>query len=226
MNNTSITAIIVAGGTGTRMGADCPKQFLKLGDCEIIEHTVSRFIQSGAVDEIIIVCHKDYISHCSNLFKGVDFDIKIVEGSDTRQKSVCAGLGAAGDCGYVMIHDAVRCCVKPSDIRLVADNLFSKKACALGVKVIDTVKKSDADGKILSTVDRSNLWLIQTPQAFSKNLIVKAHELAIQKGFEATDDCAVAEFAGNDVYIIEGSYTNIKITTPVDMILAGEYLKG
>ena len=92
--------------------------------------------------------------------------------------------------------------------------------------MVDTVKKVGIDNKITETIDRSMLWLIQTPQAFERQIILDSHQIALNAGYEATDDCALAEFAGYDVYILEGSYNNIKITTPADLILAGEYLKG
>lgn len=226
MDKCFISAIIVAGGIGTRMGGNLPKQFLEIDGLQVIEHTVRRFVQSKAVDQIVIVCHKDYISHTHKLFEHIDFDINIVPGSDTRQKSVFCGLEACPEADYVLIHDAVRCCVETQDICKLAHHLTQKKACALGVRVFDTVKKTGNDGKITDTVDRNNLWLVQTPQAFERTLIYDSHQKALSCGFEATDDCALAEHAGYDVYIVEGSYKNIKITTPADLVLAAEYLKG
>ncbi len=226
MSTPSICAIIVAGGTGSRMGMNFPKQFIEINGKEIIEHTVDAFIKSCCVDKIVIVCHKDYIAHTTALFENREFPIVIAEGADTRQKSVVNGLSKADDCRYVMIHDAVRCCINPDDIRTARDALFIHKACALGVRVKDTIKKSDKNGKIIETVDRNNLWQIQTPQCFESELINKAHKMAADAGIEATDDCQVAEFAGYDVIIVEGSYENIKITTPSDLALASDFLKG
>lgn len=226
MNTPSVCAVIVAGGTGSRMGGNIPKQFIELNGKEIIEHTVDAFINSNFVDEIVIVCHKDYTSHTKELFKKQSFPITVVDGADTRQKSVLNGLVAVRKSQYVMIHDAVRCCIKPCDIRRVGIEVLKYKACALGVRVKDTIKKSDETSKIVATVDRNNLWQIQTPQCFELDLIKDAHRKAIESQFEVTDDCQVAEFAGYDVKIVEGSYENIKVTTPSDLVLASIYLKG
>lgn len=229
MNLKSTAVVLVAGGSGLRMGTDIPKQFIKIEGREIIEHTLSVFLQSEVADKIVIVCKKAYIAHVNQLVSKLSSPIPIIiaEGGFTRQSSVYNGLLKAADCEYVMIHDAVRCCITVEDIRKLKDNLSYCDSCALGVKVKDTIKLADGTSdNILKTINRKNLWHIQTPQAFKTADIISAHELAINNGFEATDDCAIAEKAGMTVNIVEGSYSNIKVTTPVDLILAREILKG
>lgn len=227
MNKLKFGVIIVAGGSGTRMGADYPKQFLKLRGKEILLHALDAVELSGVADEIVIVCHKDYLDFCRTLIGGRRLDecTEVVAGGETRQESVFNGLKALKDCDYVLIHDAVRCCVAPGDIKKISKHVSEDGSCALGVKVKDTLKIADAEGYICSTPDRDYLWQIQTPQAFSYDIILRAHQKAIENNLSATDDCALAEAFGEKIRIIEGSYENIKITTPSDMDIAELFLK-
>lgn len=227
LNSTAV--ILVAGGSGLRMGTDIPKQFISIEGREIIEHTLYTFIKSDIAYKIVIVCSRAYIAHTEQLVSNISSQIPIIvtEGGTTRQASVYKGLLEAADCEYVMIHDAVRCCITLEDIIKLRDNLAYCNSCALGVKVKDTIKLADGSSRnILKTIDRDNLWHIQTPQAFKTQEILSAHRLALKTGFEATDDCALAENAGMTVNIVEGSYSNIKVTTPTDLIFARELLKG
>ncbi len=219
--------IIVAGGSGQRMGTECPKQFLKIDGKEIILHTLDVFAQMNLFEEILIVCHNDYIELCRKL---VDDAIgcnavKIVSGGKSRQESVFNGLKAMNNCDCVLIHDAVRCCVNSADVSRLHEYVLKSGSCALGVRVKDTVKIADSSGYILSTPNREFLWQIQTPQAFNYDEICSAHERASKEHKEATDDCALIEMYGGKVRIVEGSYENIKITTPFDMDVAGLYIK-
>jgi 2-C-methyl-D-erythritol 4-phosphate cytidylyltransferase len=159
------------------------------------------------------------------LFKTSDFPVSVVEGASTRQGSVVNSLNAAGDFDYVMIHDAVRCCISLADIRRIRKALPVYKACALGVRVKDTIKKADANGKIVATVDRNNLWQIQTPQCFALDIIKYAHNKAFEEGFEVTDDCQVVELNGGVVKIVPSLAPNFKITTVEDLQIAAALLK-
>ena len=229
MGNKTLAVVIVAGGSGQRMGSKIPKQFIKVNGAEIIEHTVRVFLECKLAQKIVIVCNKDYIDHTKELVSPLSscVPIEVISGGATRQASVYEGLQKVSDFDFVMIHDAVRCCLSVEDIHKLFDTLKTSVSCALGVRVNDTIKLADSDsGTILKTIDRQNLWHIQTPQAFAVADIINAHNQAINSGFEATDDCALAERVGMVVKIVEGSYTNIKVTTPSDLILAGEFLKG
>ncbi|MBR2405374.1 MAG: 2-C-methyl-D-erythritol 4-phosphate cytidylyltransferase [Clostridia bacterium] len=229
MSNRTLAVVIVAGGSGQRMGSEIPKQFLKVNGIEIIQHTLRAFLECKLAQKIVVVCNKDYIDHTQKLVTSISSDvpIEIVSGGATRQNSVYEGLQKVSDFKYVMIHDAVRCCLSVEDIYKLFDTLKASSACALGVRVNDTIKLADSESQaIIKTIDRQNLWHIQTPQAFDVADIIDAHTQALHSGFEATDDCALAERVGMVVKIVEGSYTNIKVTTPSDLILAGEFLKG
>ncbi len=227
MNGKKISAVIVAGGKGLRMGSQTPKQFLKLEGKPVIEHTIDSFLESGLFNKIVIVCNKDYIKDLNFVLSKIVTEVEILtsDGGETRQESVYNGLKLITDSDFVMIHDAVRCLVTPDLLDKLALSLDSYNACALGVKVKDTIKIADCDGFISETPDRNSLWQIQTPQCFKTEDIIKFHESAKEKGLTLTDDCALAEECGQRVKIIEGSDENIKVTTPFDMVLASEIIK-
>ena len=224
--NKKTVAIIVAGGTGNRMGKDIPKQFIKLNDKEIILYTLETFAKCEFIDEIVVVCHKDYIDFCKNLFLKVKKDVFIVEGGNSRQQSVVNGLSAIKNCDYVLVHDAVRCLVKVSDIKNLYSELIANGSCTLAVRAKDTVMISDDDNMVTNTPSRSYVWQVQTPQAFEFDELLSAHIYARDTSFEATDDCSVMEHYGKKIKLVEGSYTNIKITTPSDLEIAKVFMKG
>ncbi len=222
--NNELSAVIVAGGIGSRMGADIPKQFIKINDKEIILYTIEKFLKCNIFKKIIVVCHADYVDMLNELVTKYDSSaLYVTKGGDTRRKSVFIGISQVLDCKYVLIHDAVRCCIDTEDILKICDEV-KKGPCAFGVRVTDTVKQADNNNIIKKTVDRSDLWLIQTPQAFETKLIFDAHKKAARDNIILTDDCSAAEYSGLKVKILEGKYENIKITTKSDIMLAKTYL--
>ena len=223
--NKRLAAIIVAGGTGSRMGTDVPKQFIKLNGKEIILHTISVFEKCDFIDKIVVVCHRDYLEFCKSLFSDVKKNIIVTEGGNTRQQSVFNGLKEARDCDYVLIHDAVRCLIEEKHIKMLYDELLNGNSCTLAVRVKDTIKQADENNIVTNTPDRSKLWQIQTPQAFFVSELISAHEYSIKTSFEGTDDCSVMEHYGKKITLVEGSYKNIKITTQTDIQLANSYLQ-
>ncbi len=224
--NKKTAALIVAGGTGSRMGGNVPKQFMELGGSEIIVHTLNTFASCDFIDGIIVVCHSDYMAHCAELLKSIDKPSVVVCGGKTRQRSVYNGLCAADDYTYVMVHDAVRCLVTEEEIASLHRELIISGSCTLAVRSKDTTKLADSRGYVANTLPRENLWQIQTPQAFLLNELKEAHEYAAKNSFEATDDCSVMEYVNKPIKLVEGRYENIKITTPSDMEIAKLFLKG
>lgn len=219
-----VSAIIAAGGKGTRMGAGINKAFIELDGKEIIARTVDVFEKAQCIDEIIIVTGKSDILLFNAISKKYNFQkiSAVVCGGDTRSESVYNGLmHAAGD--IVMIHDAARALITEKEIFDVLSDCKKFGAAALGVKCKDTLKVSE-NGFISGTLNRDTTYLIQTPQVFYREEIIKAHELA--RDNTATDDCALAEKIGIRIKITDGSYDNIKLTTPSDMAIAKEILKG
>lgn len=216
-----VSVIIAAGGKGTRMGADINKVYLKILGKEILVYTIEAFQKNKNVDEIIIVTGKNDIDRCNELVKKYELSkvVTVVKGGTTRQKSVFNGIMASnGD--IVAIHDGARPLISQGEIDAVINDCREYDAAAVGVSVKDTLKMVDENGFIASTIDRELVCSIRTPQVFKRNIIVDAHQKAIEENFEATDDCGLAEFTGVKIKITTGSNDNIKVTTPEDIIFA------
>lgn len=217
-----ISAIIAAGGKGTRMKAGKNKVFMEIGGRTILERTVSAFEENENIDEIIIVTAEKELCRkmcLKNDFKKVS---KICGGGKERRDSVYNGIKAA-DGDIAVIHDGARCLISQEEIDAVIADCKKFGAAALGVKVKDSLKKADENGFISSTLDRDTIYQIQTPQVFERETIKNAHEKIKEGVF--TDDCAIAERLGVKIKITLGSYENIKITTPEDIAIAEEILK-
>lgn len=218
----NVAAIIVAAGSGSRMGSDIPKQFMEVGGKPVLAYTLDKFQNCTKIDEIIIVTRSDSIVLCKSIVDTYGYSkvSVITEGGSTRQQSVKLGLAQmSSEPGYVLIHDGARPMIAIDTISKCIDSVVEHNAAAVGVPMKDTVKYSDNGKFITKTVDRSRLWLIQTPQAFEKNLILQCHERADSEGFDATDDCMLAEHFGINVALVEGEYENIKITSPSDIYI-------
>lgn len=214
-----VSAVIVAAGMGRRMGAGINKTFLLLGGKTILENTVGIFEKCDKIGEIVVVT--DDTEKCRELLKGFKKVTAIVLGGVTRQDSVKNGLKACrGD--FVAIHDGARALVGIEDVKRVIEEAEKLGSAALGVKCKDTLKIADENGFIIKTADRNSIYQIQTPQVFRRTEIEKAHQ---ENNGEVTDDCAVMENFGKRVKIVEGSYENIKITTPEDLIIAEKILE-
>lgn len=214
-----INAIITAGGTSSRFGKT-NKLLEKIHDKEIIKYTVESF-DLPEIDRIIITANPMIIETLRTFFTD-NRKVKIVTGGTTRQQSVYNGL-IAERCDYVLIHDSARPMISQAIIQNAIETVKLKKALTVMTKTIDTIKEVDETGKILRTIDRTRLYNTQTPQAFEYNLIKEVHEKL--KGQNFTDDAGMAEHLGIDVYMIDGDYKNIKITTQNDIAIAREYLK-
>ena len=212
------SAIITAGGTSSRFG-DSNKLLEKINGKEIIKYTIDAFVNAD-VEDIVICANLSIMDVLREIFKSYQ-NVRIVEGGSTRQKSVFNGLNAVR-CDYVLIHDGARPMITPEIIKKTMDEVVSKKAISVMTKTVDTIKKVDENGKIITTIDRSQLYNTQTPQAFEYNLIKSVHEKYVDENF--TDDAGMVEAGGVDVYIVEGDYRNIKVTTKSDLALAEVYL--
>lgn len=215
---TEFSVIITAGGTSSRYG-NKNKLLELIDDKTVIEHTVSAFLGFEEVTEIIIPTNQSIRDEIKHLL--TDSRIKIVEGGDSRQKSVYKGLQEVTN-DYVIIHDGARPLVQEGVIAQAMDLVKIKNAVSVMTKTTDTIKEVDEKGRIIKTIDRSKLYNTQTPQAFKTDLIKDAHEKL--KDYNFTDDASMLEELDKDVYIIIGSYTNIKITTKSDLDFAKLYV--
>lgn len=216
----NITAIIVAAGNGTRMGGEINKVFLPLGQRTVIDYTIEAVSECERIDNIVIVTRECDILECMEHISCNNKRTKIVKGGKTRQQSVMCGLAEAKDSDLVVIHDGARALITPKIINDAIDDAIEFGASAVGVICKDTLKACDDCGFIEKTLDRSKTYLIQTPQIFKPELIKKAHINAKKDGFEGTDDCSLYEKYIGKIKISNGSYDNIKLTTPDDLAVA------
>ncbi|NGM85372.1 2-C-methyl-D-erythritol 2,4-cyclodiphosphate synthase [Paenibacillus sp. 7124] len=214
----SVGVVVVAAGRGTRMGTAESKQYLMLQGKPIIVHTLELFQRHGLISEIVLVAGAEDLDRCRNWTEayGLSKVKAIVAGGTERQHSVYRGLGQLST-EWVMVHDGVRPFVRPADIECCYEEAVRTGAAVLAVPVKDTIKQVDNRGSVLSTPDRRSLWAIQTPQTFRLSELLAAYEAADKDGFVGTDDSSLAERAGIEVAVVEGSYGNIKITTPDDL---------
>ena len=229
MERTVYGALVLAGGSGSRMNTKTAKQYLLLDGKPLIYYALRQF-QDSAVEKIVLVVAEGQEDYCRNEIVeryGFTKVCAIVPGGNERYLSVYAGLKALTDADYVLIHDGARPCVDQNIIRRTIDTVAKEQACVVGMPVKDTIKIVDEQQVAQKTPDRRRLWQVQTPQAFSYDLIRRAYDVVIASGEQAvTDDAQVLELAfGKTCRLIEGSYRNIKVTTPEDLDIAKIFLK-
>ncbi len=218
------SVIIVASGKGERLKADKPKQFIELLGKPVLAYTIDAFNSCALINEIVVVTNEQYVSFVeSEIVKKSGFKkvVAVVSGGKERQHSVFYGLHAVSkNADVVLVHDGVRPFVTGETIEAVANCALKSNACVVGVSVKDTIKRTDSSLTIKETVTRENLWQIQTPQGFKRELLFQAYEKAFEDGFLGTDDSVLVERLGVLVKLVSGSYDNIKITTPEDLDFA------
>ena len=231
-----VTAVVVAAGSGSRMGTTEKKQFLNLCGMPVLAHTIKAFEINPSIGSVIVVVAEEDLDRTLKMCIDSGFSKvrNIVSGGDMRFRSVFNGLLAVEtDTDIVLIHDGARPLLSQQVIFNCIKGAFREKACVAAVKVKNTIKKSSPEGYAEETLDRSKLWEIQTPQAFSYRLIIKAY-YELKKTIEEykadvskiTDDAVIVEnMTDTKVALVEGDYRNIKITTPEDMIIARAFLE-
>lgn len=220
----SNTAIILAAGNGTRMKADKSKLLLEINGKTVIERTVNTFSNIADIDDIIVVVRETDIPLYENVLS--KYNISYCIGGSTRQESVSNAVETVGNADMLIIHDGARPLVTENEISNTLRVAQEKGAAAVGVKVKDTIKVVDRNNKIINTPQRSSLIAIQTPQIFKFDKYVEAMKLAKEQNKDFTDDCKLLENAGEDVFVVDGEYTNIKITTPEDIPVAESILNA
>jgi 2-C-methyl-D-erythritol 4-phosphate cytidylyltransferase len=215
-----VSAVIVAAGKSERMGKCKSKQFVPLCGIAAIARTLSAFEESQHVREVILVTKKFDIGIVGSIVREFGFSkvSRIVVGGETRQQSAAIGMNAVSKAAqFIAVHDGARPLVTADCIDRVIGIAFKCGAASAAVRVKDTLKVADENGVVVSTPDRQRLWAVQTPQVFDMRLYREALEAAVQSGADYTDDCQLIEAAGGHVQLVEGEYTNIKITTVEDI---------
>ena len=223
-------AVVLAAGSGKRMGTAVHKQYLLIKGRPVIYYTLQAF-EDSEVDEVILVTGADEVDYCRKeiveayRFKKVR---DVVAGGKERYDSVYEGLKALSGCDYVLIHDGARPLISRTLINANINCVQETKACITAVPAKDTIKVVDNKGYVADTLERSKLWQIQTPQTFSYALVSEAYRKRAEAGdTTVTDDAMVVEkYADHSIYLLKGDYRNIKITTPEDLVIAEAFLNG
>ena len=227
----TIGAIVLAAGRGVRMKSKVQKQYLMLGGHQVITYSLRAFEESR-VDSIVLVVSPGDLEYGKKLIEEYKLKkvVKIVEGGKERYHSVYEGLKALGQCDYVLIHDGARPFVTEAIIDRAIRGAEDYGACVISMPVKDTIKLTDALQFVTETPRRDRVWLMQTPQAFSYSIVRKAYDMLAESGANGrviTDDAMVVEtFLNHPIKLVEGAYSNIKLTTPEDMVLAEALLKS
>lgn len=224
-----VTAVILAAGKAKRMGGKKNKVFLRLRR-PILSHAIEAFEKNNLINEIILVANKDDFKNCEKLIKEEKFKKikKIVQGRETRQKSSYNGIFSINNSDIILIHDGARPFVTQDVITNSINDAIKYGAGVVAVPVKDTIKlsqKNSANDFVKRTLERENLWEIQTPQVFKTEIIKKAHQYCKKNNIKTTDDATMVEKIGVKVKITRGHYDNLKITTPDDLIIAKQILK-
>ena len=222
IKNKTVTAIVLIAGNSTRYGKDINKNFELLNKKPVFTYSIDAFDHNKYIDNIILVCKEDEINKTIKYIKNLNKDIKIITGGETRQESVYNGI-INTDEDIVIIHDGARPLIKQEYINKCIEEMEKYKGATIGVKSKDTIKISDENNVVINTTERNNTWIIQTPQCFERNVLLKMHEE--YKEEEVTDDCMLLEKGEYQVKIIEGDYTNLKITTSEDLKIIKEIIK-
>lgn len=225
-----VAVIIPAAGIGKRMKNEVSKQYIEIEGKPIVAYTINQFQISNNIDEIVLVVGEDEIGYAEKNIKsryGFSKITHIIKGGKERQDSVFEGLKCLDDMtDIVLVHDAVRPLISLKAIDLIVESAKKFEACIFGVKVKDTIKVINENGYVAATPERNSLVIIQTPQAFKKSILINAYQKGIEEGFLATDDSMlVEEYTDVKVKVLEGSYDNIKITTPEDLQIIKQLMK-
>ncbi len=224
----NVTAIIAAGGSSSRMNGT-NKLLEEVGGKALLVRTTEAFLKVGQIDQVIIVAAKDNIERYMQVMKDAGYldKVNIIEGGKSRRESVYNGLLEADkETRVVLIHDAARPLVTK---KLIIDCIEASDrygACCAAVPLFDTLKEAGDKGFVKRTISREGLYRIQTPQAFHFKDILKLHKRAAYRGMNVTDDAQIAEYFGYHVYLVDSDESNIKVTTPADLIIANALLRA
>ena len=223
--NKTVTAVILVAGNSTRFGQNRNKNFETINGKSILSYSINAFDKNKYIDNIIVVIKQDDRETVEEIInkEQTNKKIDIVLGGNSRQESVYNAIKTTKS-DIVIIHDGARPAIKQEYINSEMEEMSNFKGVTIGVKSKDTIKITDDNGIVTHTTKRSNTWIIQTPQCFDREILLELHEK--YKDTEVTDDCMILEKGGYKIKIIEGDYTNIKVTTYEDMNVIREFLRS
>jgi 2-C-methyl-D-erythritol 4-phosphate cytidylyltransferase len=221
-----VTAVVLAAGRSTRMGAAANKQFIELLGKPLIHYSLAAFEQCCVVDAIVLVRRPDCAEQAEQIGRQFKKLVAFADGGVERQNSVCHGLEQCpATTEIVVVHDGARPLVTPA---LIETTVATAKAHGTGIaasKIVDTIKEANADRTVVRTVDRTKLWAVQTPQSVRFDWLREAYSRVLEKKLIVTDEAAAVELLGRPVHLVETPFLNIKITTPVDLAIAEALLQ-
>lgn len=223
-----VTAIFPAAGQGKRMEIGVNKVFLELLGKPILIHTLMTFSDCMAIDDLIVVVGSDEVSTVKTVLRGVPGlkPYQVIIGGTERQYSIANGLAALNkNTDIVLVHDGARPLTSKEVITAVVEEARRGGAAITAVPAKDTIKIVDADGIVTATPERRSLWTVQTPQGFKREIILAAYQKAAMENFLGTDDASLVERLGIKVKAVQGDYSNLKITTPEDLIIAEAFMR-
>lgn len=223
-------ALIAAAGKGQRMGGRVRKQFISLRGMPLLYYALKAFEEFEGIEHMYLVLDEGDFDYCKREIiqkYGIKKVVQLVPGGDRRQDSVWNGLTAMeGHCDVVIVHDGVRPFVSPGILNRLMAAMKDVQAVVTAIPARDTIKRVDGRGNVLDTLQRNILFHIQTPQGFRYEVIKEAYKRAFKEGIRGTDDAYFVERMGIQVKVVEGSYFNIKITTPEDIAMAHSILEA
>ncbi|MBS0849495.1 2-C-methyl-D-erythritol 4-phosphate cytidylyltransferase [Citrobacter sp. JGM124] len=224
-SSSDVIAVVPAAGIGSRMQAECPKQYLKIGEQTILEHAVASLLAHPRIRQVLVAISPDD-QYFTSLPLAQNPRVTTVTGGGMRAESVLAGLQAVNNAEWVLVHDAARPCLHPDDlVRLLAITPSSKIGGILATPVRDTMKRSEPGAPLIAhTVERDDLWHALTPQLFPLELLRSCLLRALNEGATITDEASALEYCGFHPQLISARADNIKVTRPEDLALAEFYL--
>lgn len=223
INGKYVSAMVAAAGMGRRMKTELNKQFLEISGDKILSHTLKKILASKYIDHLTIIIKDSDLNYLNDILENLTINIpyNIVYGGAERQDSIYNGLLSIPEkTKVVLTHDGARPLVEVSKIDEVIEATFETGAATLANTVKDTIKISRNGKTVDYTPNRNELWAVQTPQVFLKDVLMNAYNQAYQEGYYGTDDCSLVEKTGKKIKLVWNGYGNIKITTPEDLILA------
>ncbi len=220
----TVIAIILVAGNSTRFGQNRNKNFEKINEKAVLYYSLKAFDENKYIDNIVIATKKEEISKVKAIIEqeNIAKNVKTVIGGSSRKQSVYNCIKDINS-DIVIIHDGARPIIKQEYINKCIENMGNFEGVAVGVRSKDTIKITDENNIVINTTKRANTWIIQTPQCFDRKVLLNMHNK--YKNEDVTDDCELLEIDNHKVKIIEGDYTNIKITTYEDLDIAKEFLK-
>lgn len=222
---TKVTGMILVAGNSTRYGKKINKNFELINGRAILSYSLREFLKNDKIEEIVLVIRKQDEKEIKEIVSKEDVckDVKITFGGKTRQESVYNGLQLV-DSDIVIIHDGARPCVKQEYIDKCIEVMKKFKGATIAVKAKDTIKIANEEGVVVESTKRENTWVIQTPQCFDARILKELHNK--YRDDEVTDDCMLLEKEGYDIKLVDGDYTNIKVTTSSDYNIVQEFLNS